>query len=77
MLRPCYPWTCLEVFHASIGKVESRQMPAKNDPIDVWTNIGRFFNDLDYFDSSDAYILAAVSPNLEIGPIINAGTNPL
>lgn len=52
-------------------------MPARNDPMDVWTNIGRFFNALDYFDNSDAYMLAAVSPNLEMGPIINAGTNPL
>ena len=54
-----------------------RQRPAKNEPIDVWTNMGKFLRLYEDFDIYEEYILAAVSPNLEMGPIINAGTIPL
>jgi len=66
----------LEVFHASIGRVESLHNPARTEPIDVWTKIGKSLRFYEDFEIYDAYMLAAVSPNLEIGPIIKAGMTP-
>lgn len=54
----------------------NRQRPARKEPIEVWTKMGRFLRLGEDLDSSEAYMLAAVSPNLEMGPIINAGTTP-
>ncbi len=76
MFNPSGPCTCFDVFHASIGRVDIRQSPAIADPNDVWIKIGSFFKKSEDFETSDAYILAAVSPNLDIGPIIKAGTSP-
>lgn len=75
--NPSVPCTCFDVFQASIGKVEILQHPANKDPKDVCTKIGSYFNNYEDFEYYEASIFVAVSPNLEIGPIIKAGTTPL
>ena len=55
-----------------IGRLDTMKLNMQNKP--VLTNIGR-----SWWDSSKVNIptLAAVSPNLEIGPCKSAGPKPL
>ena len=76
IFNPFYPWTCFEVFHASTGKVVNLQIPAKIDPNEVCRKIGTLFNFF-YAKIFLESLLAAVSPNLAMGPMIRAGTTPL
>ena len=74
---PPPPYTCFEVFQASIGKVDNLQRPAKTDPSEVCTKMGHFFNYGVFYEIVVASIFVAVSPKREVGPITSAGTTPL
>jgi hypothetical protein len=60
-----------------MGRVDNLQNPAKTDPSDVCIKIGRVLSYYLLEEIVVANILAAVSPNLDIGPITSAGTIPL
>jgi hypothetical protein len=60
-----------------MGNVINRQQPAQNDAREVYTKIGRFCVRALELNSVKANRFKAVSPNLEMGPMIRAGATPL
>ena len=77
ILSPSEPYTCFEVFQASTGKVSILQHPAQNEANEVFTQIGAFLPLYDLSKMVRAKRFEAVSPNLEIGPMMRAGISPL